>query len=302
MTPARFRWGMLFILVGTLLLLVNADVLNCNFWIDFVYLLPFLLIAIGLEKIFAPTRLRAISYLTTVALVVGALWVAFEGSAVREGGSFFESMTLTYDEDEELVDLIDADLELGATSLTIRDAGDELMTARFGEWSRKPMSSMEVLDRRAVIDLNNRTGSRRYWGGAVQIDTDQSEDWRVSFSRSVPLKLSVSGEDSELHLNLATTPLKELDLRADDADIYIKLGDLQPEVRVKVSGDDSKLRVRVPQESGLRVTGVDDPSYLEQIGLVMREGSYVSDGFDTSAVRIQIELDDRFRSLSLDFY
>jgi hypothetical protein len=51
MTPARFRWGMLFILLGTLLLLVNADVLSHNFWIDFIYLLPFLLIAIGLENL-----------------------------------------------------------------------------------------------------------------------------------------------------------------------------------------------------------------------------------------------------------
>ncbi len=301
MTPARFRWGMLFVLVGTLLLLVNADVLNYNFWVDFVYLIPFLLIAIGIEKIFSQTRFKFISYLTTVALVGGAIYVAFAGSSITESGNFFKSSNLVYNEDQDKVDLIEADLTLGESSLTIRDAGDELMNARFGELSRKPQSSLNIEGRTARILLDNQS-SPRFWRGSIKIDSDEPQDWRLSFSRQVPLNLTLNSDNNELHLNLATTPLKSLNVKADDADIYIKVGDLESIVNLNISGKDSQLRLRVPQDAGLAVTGVNDQAYLEQIGLVARGNEFVSPTFDTTQVRIKVELDEQFRSLSIDYY
>lgn len=301
MTPARFRWGMLLVLVGTLLLLVNADILNHNFWVDFVYLVPFLLIAIGIEKIFSHTRFKIISYVTTVALVAGALYVAFEGSSISNSGNFFDSSTLVYEEDNSKIDIIDAELDLGSSSLTIRDAADELLDARFGEWSSKPTSSLEIDGRTARIEVSNRRGPR-FLGGTVRIDGDEPEDWRVAFSRDIPLNLDVAGEDNDLSLNLATTRLRVLTIDDNDADIYLKIGDLEPSVRLKIKGTDSQVRLRVPQESGLIISGINDPTYLEQVGLEARGGDYVTPGFDNASVRIQAELDDNFRSLSIDYY
>ena len=301
MTPARFRWGMLLVLLGTLLLLVNADVLNHNFWVDFVYFIPFLLIAIGIEKIFSQTRFKILSYVTTVAIVAGALYVAFEGSSYSESGSFFESSTLVYDEDTSKVELIDAKLDLGNSSLTIRDASDELLKARFGEWSRKPAADLKIDNRVATITLDSRTG-RRVWGGTVKVDTDAADDWRVAFAREIPLNLDIAGEDNDLSLNLATTQLRAMTIDDDDAEIYVKVGDLEATVQLKIMGDDSRVRLRVPQEAGLMVTGVNDPSYLEQIGLEARGGSFATPGFETATVRIEAELQDNFRSLSIDYY
>jgi hypothetical protein len=300
MTPARFRWGMLFILLGTLLLLVNADVLSHNFWIDFIYLFPFLLIAIGLEKIFARTRLVILSYLTTVLLVAGALYVAFEGSR-DDYGSFFESTTLEYGADSS-VQLIEAELNLDRTSLTIRDASDEIMNARFGELTNKPGSDFEIRDGSAHIRLDSRAGTRRFVGRAIEIETGDPNDWRISFSRDVPLNLVLSGRDCDLHLNLATTPLRDLKVEATDAEVYLKLGELEPQVKVSVTGDDAKLRFRLPQASGLMVTGVDDPTYLEEIGLVKSDSGFVSENYAASSTRVEIALNERLRSLSIDYY
>jgi len=301
MTPARFRWGMLLILLGTLLLLVNADVLSNNFWIDFVYLLPFLLIAIGIEKIFAKTRLVALSYLSTLLLVGGALFVAFEGSRSDDSGNYFQSTTLEYGADPS-VHTIAAELDLDRTSLTIRDATPEIMKARFSEWTHKPSSDFAIRDGRAVIRLESKFGSKRFIGHAIEVETGDPDDWRLSFSNEVPLSLTLTGRDCDLHLNLATTPLQELQLKADDADIYLKLGELEPQVKVSVSGFDSKLRFRLPQLSGLIVTGVDDPAYLEEIGLVRNNGGYVNDAYASASHRVEIALSERFRSLSIDFY
>jgi hypothetical protein len=301
MTPARFRWGMLLILIGTLLLLVNADVLSNNFWIDFVYLIPFLLIAIGIEKIFSKTRLVAISYVSTVLLVAGALYVAFEGSRNDASGNFFQSTTLEYGADPS-VKIIDAELELDRTSLTIRDATDEIMKARFGELTYKPGSDLQVQDGRASIRLDSKSGTRRFAGRTIQIETGDPDDWRVSFSKEVPLNLILTGQDCNLHLNMATTPLRELQLGAADADVYLKVGELEPQVKVTVTGLDAKLRFRLPQASGLLVTGVDDPAYLEEIGLVKNNGGYVNENYADASTRVEIALNERFRSLSIDFY
>ena len=179
MTPARFRWGLLFILVGTLMLLAEADVLNLNFVIELAYLFPFLLIAIGIEKIFAKTRLKALAYLSSVVLVAGALWVAFESSSYSSDQSFFESGTISYEADDEAVDLVNVDLNLGHAHLTVRSSSDDLFRARFGEWSLKPKSSMEIVDGVAEITLSGRSLKRRFGDGTVGIETGHDDDWRV---------------------------------------------------------------------------------------------------------------------------
>ncbi len=299
MTPARFRWGILFILIGVLILLSRAEVLNHNFWLDFLSLIPFLLIAIGIEKIFTRTKFQAISYLSSILLLVGGVWVAFSGSRHGSDASFWEAETIRQDV-EPSVEMLEATLYLGEGDLTIRDATDDLVYGRFREFSSKPKYTYLVQDGKAQIELDSR--SRRGLGGMIRIDTDQPEDWRLKFSRLIPLALKCDGSEATIHLNMSTTPLRELDLDADESSIYLKLGDLVPEIRVSVRGQDSELRLRVPGESGLRVIGIDDADYLREVGLTKQDGFFVNDGYDSLGSKIEVELDERFQSLSIDYY
>jgi hypothetical protein len=301
MTPARFRWGMLFILIGLLLLLVNIGVLSSRFWADFFYFIPFLLIAIGLEKIFAGTNLRIISYLTSVALFAVGLWIAVEGSRHSVVAGFFDSETIR-EKVEPGTSEIRATLDLGKSDLTIRDATGDLVYGRFNEWSYKPLFKYIREDSVATIVLNSPGESRRFWGGIVHIEDTDPDEWHLSFNRDLPLHLECFGEQSDLHLNLSTTPLKDLLVDAADAEMYVKIGDMEPRVVLELKGFDSRLRLRVPRESGLKITGTDDADYLETIGLVPAEDYFVTPGYDTTSARIDANLDDRFRSLSIDFY
>jgi len=293
---------MLFIMVGVLILLANLNVLSGHFWLDFFYFIPFLLIAIGIEKIFAGTKFRMVSYATTILLVAAGFWVAFEGCN-RNGAvsSFFEAETIREEADPSVV-ATTAVLRLGTGSITIRDATDDLIYGSFGEWTFKPRFEHKVVDGQAIIELVRPLESRRSWGGVVRIENDEADEWYLSFSRNLPLSLECYGEESDLHLNLSTTPLKDLTVEAPDSDIYLKLGTLEPLVSVAVKGADTKLRLRVPREAGLKVSGVDDPEYLETVGLVRDGDNFVTPGFDTSTPQLRVELDDRFRSLSIDTY
>jgi hypothetical protein len=301
MSPARFRWGLFLVLIGTLLLLRNNDVLNDNFWADLLIYLPVILIAVGIEKIFAKSRAKVISYLTSAFLFIGALYIAFSGSLGGVENSFF-SKTAFEQEYDPSVRTLYAILELDETDLTIRDSGDEMIYARFNRFTRKPKIEYEVTGGEAKVTLESRSQPRSFLGGAVRIDTGDPQDWYLRFARNIPLELECLGSGSDLHLNFATTPLRRLKLDADDARIYLKLGDCEPLVKIDIVGEDANLRLRIPQNIGLKVRGEDYRSYLDRVGLIKSNEGFVTSGFDTVKNKIEVNLDDRLGSFSIDFF
>ena len=145
MTPARFRWGILLVLIGTVLLLANLDVLNYNFWADFATFFPVLLIGIGIEKIFLRSRAQFISYLTSAGILVGGLYLAFAGSSGGEQSSFFSQTSYKVDPSPDVREL-HAVLDLGDADLTIRDATDNLVEGQFHQFTSKPQIDYKLKD------------------------------------------------------------------------------------------------------------------------------------------------------------
>ena len=288
-------------MVGVLVLLFKTDVLQPEYWFDFSFLfIALLLIAIGIEKIFNQTKLKFISYLVSVLFVLAVLLVSFESTSTSSESSFFRSMTV----DEPLkspVSEISAFVDVGEDDLTVRESTDELFWARFDRYTGKPEYEYSVEGNKAVISVT--PSRRRFFGGiVVHTGNDNPDEWRMKFSESAPLDLEVRGDRSYIHLNFSDTPLRSLKLDADDADIYLRIGDLQRLVNVSIEGSDSKLRLRIPRESGLKVEGVRDDDYLRRIGLSESDGAFVSEGYDTLSYHIDVDLDDRYSSLSIEHY
>ena len=299
MTPARLRWGLMLILLGILLLLRNGGILNDNFWGDLLVWFPVVLIAIGIEKIFTNTRFRFISYLTSFGLFFGGLLIAFAGSFGGAQTSFFSETTYALP-GEPSIKKLKVSLKLNSTDLTIRDSGDDLIYGRFDRFTRKPKIKEQISDDIAQVDLISRAGS--FLGGAIRIDTGEPQDWYLRFSRKIPLELECTGKDSDLHMNLSTTPLRQLKLDADNARIYLKLGDMEPLVKVSILGKDANLRLRLPETIGVRIIGEDYRSYLERLGFHEEGDAFVTDGFDTTESKVDVDLDNRLESFSLDFF
>jgi hypothetical protein len=299
MSPARLRWGLLLVLLGILWLLRNWEILNDNFWYDLLAYLPVVLIAVGIEKIFTKSKLQFISYLTSIFLFFGALYIAFAGSAGNIAGSFFSRSVYTQEYDPTITRLR-AVLKLDETDLTIRDSGDDLIYGRFAKFTRKPRIDYEVVDNVARVTFTSRP--RSWLGDVITIKSDSPQDWYMRFSKDVPLDLKCIGDRSDMHLNLSTTPLRNLELYADESTVYLKIGELEPLVKVVVGGEDLKLRLRVPENVGLKITGEDYQSYLTRLGLLEKDGSFINEGFDTLDKKIEVDLDDRLSSLSIDFF
>ncbi|HOP07654.1 MAG TPA: DUF5668 domain-containing protein [candidate division Zixibacteria bacterium] len=299
MTPARFRWGLIFVTIGALLLLRNMGTLNDDFWIDLAIYFPVVLIAIGIEKIFTHTRFQIISYATSVCLLVTAFFIAFHSGSGGSDNSFFHESRHRLEAPND-VQLIKADLKLGETDLTIRDSGRDLIYSRFDRFTRKPRIDYDVEDSVAEIQYSERGSG--LLGGIIKIDAENEQDWYVRFSDIIPLDLECTGHGSDIHLNLATTPLRRLTLDTDNARVYLKIGDLEPEVNVTLNGADSNLRLRVPRSAGLQVKGQDYDSYLDRLGLIEKDGFYITSGYDSLPVKVSIDVDEALSSFTVDFF
>lgn len=299
MSPARFRWGALFILVGVILLLRNLDVITDDFWMELVAWSPLFLIAIGIEKIFTGTKLQAVAYATSIFLFAGGLYLTLNSSLGGRQDGFFTKSSWSLPATDDVRSL-EADLDLGEGNLTVRDASSDLVDASFKEMTHKPKISSDVIN--GIAKVNMIADARRFGSGGLRINLDTPSDWYLQFSNLVPLLLKLKGEDADIHLNLASTPLRDIEVSAEESEVYLKVGELEPNVRVKISGENSKIRLRFPNHSGVRITGYDDPEYLTQVGLKASDGGFVNEGYDTVKTRVEVELDDRLSSLSIDYY
>ena len=273
---------------------------NYNFFLDLLAFFPFFLIAVGIEKIFTRSRVQIISYLTSVLLFAGGLYIAFTGSYGGMDTSFFERSSYRQDFDPS-VKYISAKVKLDENDLVIRDVSkSDLVYGRFKKYAWKPEVKYTLRDEKAEFSFINRT--RDLIGGIIHIDTEEKGDWYLSFAKDIPLDLECYGESSDIHLNMSTTPLRDLYLEVEEADVYLKLGDLEPLVKVTLDGEDSNLRLRVPSEAGIKIMGKDFGELLEELGLVERDGYFVNEYYDSLQNKIEIDLDENLSSVSIDFY
>lgn len=299
MTPARFRWGIILILIGLLIFLRNLNVLSDEFWAYFIYFIPVMLIAIGIEKIFTRTKLQFISYATSFLILFGGLAVAFTGSFGNGRDSFFSESFFKKPYDDSVSKIV-AELVLDGTALTIRDSGEDIVYGMFDRFTRKPDIDYVVVDDRAELKLVSRRGD--FLGGIVKIEPGEAQDWMLRFSRNIPLDFDCTGEDADIHLNLATTPLNSLKLDLQDSFVYLKIGDLVPRVTIKINGEESSVKLRVPEHVGVRINAAGYESYFERVGMRRDDGWFVTDGYDTLKSQVDIDLDAHLSSFSIDYF
>lgn len=301
MTPARFRWGLFLILFGLLIMLYNLGFLRNSNWIWFLIdWSPVLLIAVGIEKVFTRSKFEFISYATSVALFAGGLLIAWQSSSGGVTSSYSTDTTYRQEADGRVQE-IDAVVDVGEGAMMIRDATEEdLVYAKFPRFTAKPDIRYEVVGEKARVEFDNQPF--HLLGGIVKVENGRIDDWTLKFSESIPLTLECRGDAADMHLSMATTPLRKLILDAADSRVYIKIGDLQPAVLVSLFGDDADVQLRVPRDAGLKVHGAGYEAMFEQIGLIPAEGFFLSKQYEDGYPKIEVDLDDRLRSLSIDTY
>jgi hypothetical protein len=301
MSPARFRWGILFVLIGGLLLLNNLNVLSWWVWSDILSLWPLLLIAIGVEKIFARSRLQFIAYLAPVALAAIVVWVAFGGFSTGDFRLIRRGDTYRYTVDmEPNVRNIKAVFDLDDTDIRLKDTGTRLFSSRSSGWRAVPRIDYDLSDGIADLDVSPRVGG---WSW-LRIDGRRwAGDWDVALSNKAPLDLTCYGDRADMTLNCQRLNLEKLLVDSRRGDVRITVGDLSEKVRIHLEGDNADFRITAPEGSGVRVSGAENTAanFLERLGMVETDGYYMTEGYDTLSPQIELDLSPEISRFSLDF-
>lgn len=302
MSPARFRWGILFVLIGGLLLLNNLDVLPWWVWPDILSLWPLLLIAIGVEKIFARSKLQFIAYLAPVALAVVVAWVASGGLSTGDFRLIHRGDTYRYmiDMDPDVKN-VKAVFDLDDTDIDLKETGARLFSSRSSGWRAVPRIDYNLSNGEADLDVSPRIGGwswfridGRRWAG----------NWDVALSNKAPVDLTCHGDRSDMTLNCQRLMLEKLLVDSRRGDIRITVGDMSEKVKIRLEGEDADFRITAPEGSGVRVSGADKTAanLLERLGMTETDGYYMTGGYDTLSPQIELDLSPDISRFSLDFH
>ncbi len=295
MSPARFRWGLLFVVAGVLIILHNACRLYWDFWWDLAQWWPLLLIAIGLEKLFSGLKLKPLAFLPPILLAAGIIYLT-----VNNGHYLSDSRPYTSTNWEEKLDpeveSLDVYISHGNNDLKVRKTSNYLANAGFDRSARRPKIDFE---RDGNIGRLTVKGSYRFGGRFINISNYRDNDWDFGFNDKVPLKLECVGDDANIRLDLSDIMLQNLSVDDDDGSIDITVGNKMPNVNLSIDGDDSRLYLTVPEQAGLEISGGDYSGYFEALGLKEVDNKFISDGFDTLAVKVHIDLETGLKHLSI---
>lgn len=303
MSPARFRWGILFILVGVILLLNNIGELDWWVWSDILSLWPLILIAIGLEKIFSKSKAEVIAYLPILGLAAVVLWVAFDGLddddryRTRSGRGYRYIVDMESD-----IEKVEAKFDLGDIDASLSSTGTRLFRARSSDWKWVP----EVeFDRSGNVGQLEVSAERKRISNWMRIDKwGDRDDWDLYLTNRIPVSMECIGDESDMILDCRALLLEDLMVDSEQGDIRIKLGELREIVKVMLKGEEADFRISVPAGIGVRVAGAgeDLSRYFEREGLVESGGVFTTEGYDTLKTKIEFDLSGDITQFALDYY
>lgn len=300
----RLRTGVIFILIGLVLLLNTTDVLDIDVWESILKLWPLLLIAIGIEKIFTSTeRYKQLAYLSpiiiagTVAYAIfatpnGNLWADYDGD--RSRGPYRWSVTAVDDLED-----IQMNFDFGGGRLAVRGGAEpgKALEGQFYYQNREPELTYDSREGNMVINLrrDGSSGPRFMMGGR------ERERWIVKITESIPVDLDVDAGAAQVRLDLEDVICRRLDLSSGAADIDIVIGDRSPEVDCRIDCGAASVDMEVPAGAGVRLDRSTALSRLSTGDLALEEtdGYLESPDFGTRPVRVIISLDAGLSSLRL---
>jgi hypothetical protein len=294
MNPARFRWGVLFILAGALLLLNNLDRLDWWVWADIVHLWPLLLIAIGVEKIFTRTKAEPIAYLSSLALAGVVIWVAIGGM----GSADNRRDVLTSDAGSSVTALV-ARIDMRGHDLHLGGSTQNLYRARYGNrWSSPEVDySLDgSTGRLAIADRN-----RWRW---FRIDDRLTDALDVDLTQGKPVRLTCEGENADMRLDCRDLKLEELTVSSEGGKIRIMMGSASARTKVSFRGEGADFRLLLPPGCALRVQSGNEEiaRFLNRLGLTASGTIFTAPGYDTLTPKIDLDLAPDVTQLAIDYF
>lgn len=316
MNVARLFWGLVFLVVGVLLLLANTGFLGWQMVWAVLELWPLLLILGGL-LILLRGKPPVYTWIAVIAVfVIGALLLVFAGL----GRVSWDGREYRYDyryqyrypgaRGEKRVEVPwektrpkAASLKLDFFAQRLELAGDsglqQALTGDLGYWGLAPeLRYTSNGDRLDITITQNEIRWPRFWGPRP---TDDNTIWRLRLSDKTAWDIDIDTGASDSVLDLSVLRLRTLKVNTGANRLVVRFGDTGGTVSGKIDSGVSDIRLEIPPEVGvrLRVDGALVNSNIEGMGLMLDGKTYRSSNFDKARTKVDLELDIGLSNLTL---
>ena len=288
MKPSRVFWGILFIVIGTLLMLERADVLEID-WHSLLKFWPLILIFWGISSLVGNVRLKwVLVALAALILAIflfgigGLMW--FHGEDGRSGRErLVQELSEPFDSTLHRVSL---SLDAAAGVFTIEKPTDQLTAISTSTSFGKYLLDRKISDGAEKLALRLE-GRRARWGfGGMR----NSAEIRLNTSPIWELDCDVGA--GRLDFDLRPYRVERVVINAGASTVRLRLGTNVPEARVHVHAGASSIRVTVPSEAGCEVTMGNALASKQFDGFEKVEsGLYRTDNFSQASRRIFIDVE-----------
>lgn len=304
MSVGKVRTGILLILVGVFLLLNTLDVVEVSLWENLLVFWPIILIAIGIEKIFASSEnLKSLAYLSPILIVATFAYAVVAsptgGSSWSDSDSGSSSDPMNWnvsaDPGTRLM-IMKVDFSGGRLTIGGGAADGYIADGRCLHRGRKPRVTTRHEDGTVRVELTQQ-GSR----GGIHIGSRDRDRWNVRLSDSIPIDLTVDAGGSLVRLNLEDVTLQKLDLSSGAADVDLVLGEKSAKVECNVDCGAASVDMTIPADAGLRLTREIAIGSLSTGDITLaRRGEYQeTPGFESKSVQITMTIEAGVSTLRL---
>ncbi len=304
MSVSRIRNGVILLSVGIVLLLNNLDYVDWSVWLSILYLWPVLLIAIGIEKIFARTSLSFLAYLSPLLLLIAILGPAYYYYHHETDNFTYEGKMFRWE--KEMAPAAKrgfASFDFNVGTLKTNASQDKLVLAELGFRTREPLCLYNYSDKDSTVRLEMKDRDH-FWRGWFRPGIKNRHQWKVSLSEKIPWDLEIENSLATGDFDLSGIIVENLSVNLDASSLKIRLGNKAKNLKAKIDSDVSKLELLLPKEAGLKIENRSSLSStdFEDISVNHEKRKYWTSNYDSAPSKIDISLRGDVSSLKVIGY
>ncbi len=309
--------GILFVVLGVLLLLDNLNILDVHFgriW----DLWPFILIIWGLKYLPMKSTVRTG---VNVALIILFFFLLLVPESTRMGRYFdrergWASMNFIKEEtDSSGEEVSDADedyyfvadmpdgvkkarmkLVLGAAHLETGDPTDKLFEFTAEDYPYPLSHKVDINGDRAEIVVQNKNSS-------VNIHGKYHPEITLRLNDRIPWDMELTTGATEMDLDLVPYAVEKLKIATGASECHITMGDKARVAIVEITGGAADISLSFPKNAGVEIKMTPFLTSRNIEGMKkISTGLYRTENFDKAETKIYVKMATAVSNLEVDFY
>lgn len=307
MSYKKIFWGIVLITIGILVMLKNLDLIWFS-WHSLWALWPVLLILWGISVLPVKDYIKLI--VSLVAVTAGIIIVSTQPDINTFGLHWHrhnQEWKIKYDNDsvfnadENSSEPYDKSIKEGTLYLDatagrfiLGDSTDNLFDFEKSGGNTRYQTTIEKDSTSAVIRLKLKEGNINVGKGAEShIKLNINPTWEINFN--------IGAADMQMDLN--KYKVRSVKLNGGASSIYLKMGDLNEDQKIKISAGASSIHILVPKSRACEVKTNTVLSSRDLPGFDRIERHlYRTSNFNTAKIKSYIDVDAAVSSLNVEKY